>query len=166
VLIPSCIADTTFCRINRPYLSRWEYYNKDKHDHGLVYQVVCSLGKPFRILSFDGPFKGSAADVSIIRKTIIPKLLPEERILCDKSYWRETKCWCPPLGEIKGMTNEQKEERRNVTNLRQLVERVIGRLKTWGCLKKRWKFSWELHELCAKVVAKLTQLELYVFPLT
>jgi hypothetical protein len=147
-------------------LRPWEYYKKDKHTHGLVYQVVCSLGKPFRILSFLGPFKGSAADVSILRTTIVSKLLPGERILCDKGYWQEEKCWCPPTGEINGMSQEEKWERRNVTNMRQLVERVIGRLKNWGCLKKTWTFNWRLHELCAHVVAKLTQLDLHIHPLT
>jgi hypothetical protein len=147
-------------------MRQWEYFKQDKHDHGLLYQIVCSLGKPFRILAFHGPFKGSAADVSIIRSTIISKLLPEERVLCDKGYWREAKCWCPPTGEINRMTPEQKNERRNITNMRQLVERVLGRLKSWGCLKKRWTFSLWLHELCAHVVAKLTQLDLYVHPLT
>jgi hypothetical protein len=147
-------------------LRTWEYYKKDKKDHGLVYQIVCSLGKPFRILSFLGPFKGSAADVSILRATIIPKLLTGERILCDKGYYQEEKCWCPPVGEMNGMSQQQKLERRNITNLRQLIERVIGRMKSWGCLTKRWTQSWKLHGLCAHVVAKLTQLELYDNPLT
>jgi hypothetical protein len=140
-LSPSSVADSTFCRIKRPYLRQWEYYNKDKHAHGLVYQVVCSLGKPFRIISFTGPFKGSAADVTIIRSTIIPKLLPEERILCDKGYWQEEKCWCPPTGKMNTLSQEQKLERRNITNMRQIIERVIGRLKNWGCLNKIWTFS-------------------------
>ena len=115
-----------------------------------MYQVVCSLGKPFRFLSFDGPFKGAAADVSIIRATIIPKLLPDERVMCDKGYWQEEKCWCPPTGSMNSLSNEQKLERRKVTRIRQLNERLIGRLTMWGFFKRKWRSSWRLNELCAR----------------
>jgi hypothetical protein len=47
---------------------------------GLLYQVIVSLGQPFRILAFDGPFKGSAADVSIFRGSTLRRLLPGERV--------------------------------------------------------------------------------------
>lgn len=126
-LRPSCLCDTTFCRIRQPYLSPWEYFRKEKKDFALLYQVVVSLGKPFRILSFEGPFKGSAADVSIFRSTIKPQLLEEEYVMCDKGYFQEEKCWCPPTGFIQGLSDEQKFHRRAVTRIRQLNERLIGR---------------------------------------
>lgn len=81
---PSCLADTKFVKTSTPYLNSWHYYKVNKNTYGLVYQVVVSLGKPFRILSFDGPYKGAASDVSIIRDTIIPKLQPDELVMCDK----------------------------------------------------------------------------------
>jgi hypothetical protein len=147
-------------------LSPWEYYNKDKKAHGLLYQVVCSLGKPFRFLSFNGPFKGSAADVSILRTTVLPLLKEDEKIMCDKGYTQEEKCWCPPKGKITKMTQEEKCKRRKVTRIRHLNERLIGRLTKWGCFKRKWNKSWGLHKLCAHVAARLTQLEVYTFPIT
>ena len=151
--------------ITRPYLSEWEYFSSSKQDHGLVYQVVCSLGKPFRILSFDGPFKGSAADVSIFRSTIVPLLKEKEKVMTDRGYYQEqTYCWSPPTG--KPLSESEKIERRKVTCIRHLNERVIGRVNNWGCMTRRWRHSWELHSECAQVVSRLTQLELHAFPLT
>jgi ADP-ribose pyrophosphatase YjhB (NUDIX family) len=109
-----------------------------KNDTGLVYQVCCSLGKPFRFLSFDGPYKGAAADVSIFRSTILPKLRDRERVMCDRGYHQEARCWCPPTGNVNEMSVEEKKRRREVTRIRNLNERIIGRLKFWGCMRKRW----------------------------
>jgi len=157
--------DTTFVEIQTPHLSPWEYYNQHHNAHGFLYQVVCSLGKPFRFLSFDGPYKGSA-DVSIVRSTIIPKLREGERIMCDRGYHQEPLCWCPPTGPIANLSVDELRRRREVTRIRHLNERLIGRLKFWGCLAKKWNYSWSLQRLCARVAAKLTQLEVHANPLT
>lgn len=159
--------DTTFARIKQPHLHPWEYYNSHKEDFTLQYQLTASLGKPFRILSFEGPYKGSAADVSVFRETLVPLMKDKEKVMTDKGYWQdEVHCWCPPLGEISTMSLENKIKRRKVTRIRQLNERMIGRLKFWGLFKKRWNYTWEFHEICAHVIAKLTQLELLASPLT
>ncbi len=110
--------------------------------------------------------KGSAADVSIVRSTLIPLLEEEEKIMCDKGYRSEVKCWCPPLGKIATLSPEDKEKRREVTKVRHLNERLIGRIEMWGVFQKKWNKSIKLHKLCAHVAARLTQLELYVYPLT
>lgn len=162
---PSCLCDTTFIPVNRPYSSPWEYYNVAKKSHGFLYQVVCSLGKPFRILHFDGPFKGSAADVSIFRSTIVPMLKEGEKVMTDRGYYQETLfCWSPPTGKF--LSQEQMIERRKVTAIRHLNERVISRLKDWGVLRKKWRKSWQFQEECVHVVSRLTQLELHAYPLT
>jgi hypothetical protein len=96
----------------------------------------------------------------------MPQLKYEERVMCDKGYWQEKKCWCPPCGPMKTMSVEDKIERRNITRTRQINERVIGRITTWGCFKRKWRSSWRLHKLCAQVAARLTQLELRVNKLT
>jgi hypothetical protein len=124
------------------------------------------LGKPFRIISFEGPFKGSAADVSILRDTILSQLQDNEKLIADKGYLNEKKCITPPKGRMNQLTVEEKLERRKVTHIRQVNERVIGRLKMWGCFNKRWQSNWKMNKLCCHVAAKLTQLELYVYPLT
>lgn len=149
-----------------PYLNQWEYFNNNKKDYTLQYQVVCSLGKPFRILSFDGPFKGSAADVSIFRDTLVPSLVTNEKVMTDKGYHQEERCWHPPLGHINNLSVEDKIKRRKVTRIRNLNERLIGRLTFWGVFKKRWNYGFDFHELCAHVAARLTNLEVTAFPLT
>jgi len=166
-LQPSCLVDTTKVLISPPFLSPWEYYDKEQKVHCLLYQITCSLGKPFNILSFDGPFKGSSADVSIFRSTIVPLLEKNEKVMCDKGYWQEVEfCWCPPTGKISKLSNEEKIKRRKVTRIRHLNERVISRLHSWGCFQKKWKRSWTFQSICLHVVARLTQLELYSNPLS
>jgi len=164
--IPSCLVDTMFVKISRPTYHSWEYFNKHKCSHGFLYQVVCCLGKPFHIISFNGPFKGTISDISIFRNTISPMMLKGEKSIADKGYYYEKeRCWTPPLGKIQRLTQEEKLERRKVTRIRQLIERIIGRIRTWGCMNKDWNYGPEYHELCATVAAKLTNLELYAFPL-
>jgi hypothetical protein len=163
---PSCLVDSTFVRIRQPEISPWEYYNNHKKDFTLQYQIVCSLGLPFRILAFDGPFKGSAADVSIYRETVKPKLKPNEKVMCDKGYIQDETCWTPPRGPMNSLSVEDKIKRRKVTRIRQLNERSIGRLTFWGVFKKRWYHKKDFHELCAHVAARITNLELSAFPLT
>jgi hypothetical protein len=86
--------------------------------------------------------------------------------MCDRGYYQEPKCWYPPTGDISEMSEEEKRKRREVTAIRHLVERLIGRLMFWGCMDKRWNYSIELHQLFSRVAAKLTQLEVHVYPLT
>lgn len=152
--------DTTFARIKQPSLSPWEFYNKHKNDYTIQYQVTASLGRPFRILSFEGPYRGAAADVTVFRDTLVPLLKDGEKVMTDKGYWQDSHCWCPPKGDIAGMSVENKIKRRKVTRIRHLNERMIGRLKFWGLFKKRWNYKLDFHELCATVIAVLTQLEL------
>ena len=144
----------------------WEYYKKEKKRFALVYQISCSLGKPYRILSFHGPYKGSASDVGIFRETLKPKLLENERIMCDKAYLHDPACWCPPRGAMASLSVEEKKQRRKVTRIRQLNERLIGRIVSWGVFRRKWNHSWSFHALCAYVAARLTQLQVFYSPLT
>ncbi len=104
--------------------------------------------------------------MSILRSTIVPLLDDDEEVMCDKGYRQEEKCWCPPAGKIATLSNEDKIKRREVTRIRQLNERVIGRLVSWGVFKKKWNKGLQFHKLCAHVAARLTQLEFYACPLT
>jgi hypothetical protein len=165
-MVPSCLVDTKFVRTAEPHLSPWECYNVNKKAYGILYQVTVSLGKPYRILRFEGPFKGAASDVSIIIETLIPSLLSGEKVMCDKGYLNEDRCLTPPKGKFPTLDHEGRHLFIDITRVRQLNERVIGRLCLWGCFSKKWSLSFELHQLCANAAAKLTQLELYLYPLT
>lgn len=136
------------------------------HAFGFKYQVTCSLGKPFRLISFEGPFSGSASDVTIFRDTIAPHLIENERVMCDKGYYQDERCWCPPTGDQSSLTDAEKLAKRKVTRIRQLNERLNGRLKGWGFFRKKWRYGLTRHRLCASVCAKLTNLEVHAFPLT
>jgi len=103
-LRPSCLVDTTFVETTRPFMSPYFYFNSHKNKYGLLYQVTCSFGKPFRILHFAGPFKGGVSDVGIIRSTLIPLLRGGEMIMCDKGYLSEPRCWTAPRGKFQSLT--------------------------------------------------------------
>lgn len=153
-------------RTRIPYLRPYYYYNVKHADYGLLYQVACSVNYPIRIVEFSGPYKGSCADVTIFRETLRPLLRDGEMVMCDKGYLAEERCWTPPRGKFYTLTREQKGQSIEVTKIRQVNERVIGRIKDWGIMKKKWQLDFDFHELCARVVAKLTQLQLYTNPLT
>ena len=72
------MVDTTVVRIPRPVYSDWEYYNKNKKCHCFIFQVAVSFDQPYRILSFEGPFKGSTSDVAIFRTTLAPQMFVNE----------------------------------------------------------------------------------------
>jgi hypothetical protein len=166
-LQPSCLIDTTFIWTSKPYLSPWEYYNKDKHKYGIIYIVVCSLGKPFRFLAAYGPFKGAAADVSTFRMTLLPLLRHGEKLMGDRGYWQDLEhIWSPPTGDINTLTVEEKQQRREVTRIRHTVERLLGRLKQWNVLVRKWHLGFRFHQDCFDVCAKLTDLSVHYQPLT
>jgi hypothetical protein len=150
----------------KPYLRPYFYFNMRHGSYGLLYQVTCSLGTPYRILEFSGPYKGSCADVTIFRKSIICRLRDGERVLCDKAYAAESKCMTSPRGKYGSLSPIGRSQFIAVSRIRQINERVIGRCKQWGLLKKQWSLSFDLHERCALCIAKLTQLQLYSNPLT
>ncbi len=131
-----------------------------------MYQVTVSLGKPYRILEFSGPYKGSCSDVSIVRNSVIPMLEENEKIMCDKGYLNESRCITPVKGKFATLSREEKGFSLEVAQVRQLNERVIGRVMQWGLMTKKWTLGFDFHELCARCVAKLTQLQLYTSPLT
>lgn len=141
------------------------YYCLRKNAYGILYQVTVSLGRPYRILDFSGPFKGSCSDSSIIKATIIPQISEEEKIMCDKAYRFVPNCWTASAGKFSSLSSDERREYITIAKIRQLNERVIGRLAQWGVMKKKWPLSFDLHRLCARAVAKLTQLELFIYPL-
>lgn len=87
--------------------------------------------------------------------------------MTDRGYWQETTfVWCPPTGDISKLTTEEKKQRRMVTRIRHLIERLFGRLKKWTVLEKKWHLGWSFHSDMFRVCAKLTNLSLHYQPLT
>jgi hypothetical protein len=94
------IIDTTMTEIARPYLSPWEYWNKEYPCYALYYQVCVSVGTG-EIIHFAGPFKGAAADITIARQTIIYIYIYRVRQNCRKiNFTDETICTCYSLVAI------------------------------------------------------------------
>jgi hypothetical protein len=149
-----------------PYLQPYLYYDQHHNAYGLKYQVGCSISYPIRIVEFSGPYKGGRSDVGIFRSTLLPLLEERELVMCDKAYLAEKRCWTPPKGKFITLSREDKGKSIVVTKIRQVNERVIGRLSEWGVMDKKWNLDFEFHGECANGAAKLTQLQLYTNPLT
>jgi len=157
-LSPSHVVDVTFIPITQPYLCSWEYWNSEYHKFGFKYQITCSLGGP-KICSVHGPFKGSAADVSIYRQTIVPMLKVGEKGLGDSGYRHESNDHVIAAGSLDGIMVSK------AYRVRQNIERLIERMKNWGCLTVTWKYSWRLHKRCIEVIAQLANFILEFQPL-
>jgi hypothetical protein len=71
-----------------------------------------------------------------------------------------------PRGAFPSLNERGRRQFIGVATIRQIIERVIQRLKQWGVLaKKKWTLDFEFHRLCATAAAKLTQIQLYTNPL-
>ncbi len=143
-------------------MSAWEYWNAEYHTHSLKYQIVCSLGCP-HVIHVAGPFKGASADITIARKYLVPLLDPGEKVLADRAYHKDTHFWTPPKGPH--LDAREKATKKRIHAVRATVERLICRVKKFGCLRTVWPYSWRLHKQCVTVVCQLTNLQLLDEPL-
>jgi hypothetical protein len=117
------------------------------------------------MISICGPFKGCCADITIAKETLVPQMLFGERGMGDKVYNDEMFFLFPHRGEDQDLTREQKTFNFKVYSIRQAVERVIRRLKNFGCLKQKWRMSPSAHKVMTMVCAKLTNIQLAFEPL-
>lgn len=162
-LNPSFFVDTFSVNINRPRDDRaWEYYVGSEAK--VKYQIVCSLVSP-RIISLDGPYKGPAQDGSIASVTLGPKIRPGEKGYGDKQYRNCGFILCPVSGLRFQLSNSEKYFNYTIYSNRQDIERLIRRVKSFGCMKVRWPYSLELHQLAVVAIGKLVNLSLSFEPL-
>lgn len=132
----------------------------------VLFQTVASLGTN-RIVSVDGPFKGSAADVTIARESIIPQMLPDERLLADAGY-RHENCnhmIVAPGGQSASMTSTEREFAGQVHSARQVVERLYSRMQEFNVIKGVWRFDLDFLGDVFMAVAQITNYKLKYLPL-
>ena len=95
------------------------------------------------------------------------KLEPGEIGVADKGY-QGAEGLLTPLKKKKkaSLTEEQKKVNALISTARITVERTIGRIKNWGCLKRKWRGSMEDHWKYFMVVANLVNLSFDIRPLS
>jgi hypothetical protein len=132
----------------------------------------CGIGE---ILDIDGPFKGTGADITIARITIIPRMSVNEKVWTDAAYSRRDRPanfvleapFTPFLALVcgKNLSKEQKQTNKRIYRARQIVERSILCLKQYAHITQSWPYSFKLHCLCIYAQAKLVNFDLQYHPL-
>jgi hypothetical protein len=164
--VPSALIDTFFCHIEAPDEYPHEYYNPHYNGYGVKYQLVVAIGVP-AICSLSISYKGLASDALIAEVSGVYEEMDEhEAFLADKSYRGDpSKFVTPCSGHRTQLSEEDKARNYLIYRARQTVERVIKRLRVFGLLHQRWRYSIELHELCTMVICQLVNFLFLLQPL-
>lgn len=92
-------------------------------------------------------------------------LAPGEWGMGDKGYIGAARLLCPFKGKWANLLPDQQQFNRELGQLRVLVERTIGRIKTFKCLVAKWHHHLDLHPFAFAVCAHLTNISLIDSPL-
>lgn len=145
-------------------MNKWEYYIGTTCY--LKYQVVCSLGTQ-RVINLAGPYKGPASDTAVFHHSgVSDAMFSREKAMADKLYRFETQCITPVIGKRFNLADALNTYNYTVYSARQAVERLIKRIKNFGCIKSKWPYSIELHRRSVVCAAKLSNYYIVFKPLT
>ena len=162
---PSCMIDVTECEICEPQHYEWEYFSVKHQQHSLKYEIALSMDE--RIIWVNGPFKGSANDLTIARSEFVRQLPDNERALADLGYLGD---WHFIVPYKPARDHEQRIFNLHHYTLRQSIERVNKRVKQFNCLKNLWRLRGEegffLHKCAFHTICYLTQLSFEEQPLS
>lgn len=163
--MPSGIIDTFTVEVLQPVEQSWQYLF-EKHRYGIKYEIVCAIGNP-KIVWLSGPWRGTASDPTIARKSGIKSYLHEnEALLSDKIYRGDRQTFLTAVpGHTYVLEDEEKAYNFLVYSARNSVERLIRRITSSGIFQHVWRFSFKLHKKCMKAVSKLVNFTLIFEPL-
>ena len=149
------MVDTTKCPIVAPKEEEWHYL-VGSSKFALKYEIGVSFGVSSRIVWVSGPWKGAAADPTILRTSGLLEALPkDEALLADKIYkGLRHRIIVPRPGKF--LNAEGRAYNFLVYSARQTVERAIRRIKNSELCRSTWRSSIALHKLCFMAQCKLT----------
>ena len=141
------------CKIWQPTIFSKEWYSFKFRSGALLSKVVvCILTGD--ICWVNGPFKcGHYNDLTIFRKNLKNKLMPNEQVECDGGYRGDEKC-CAPM-QCGGPAEYEKKKEAGGRH-----KTINGRLKTWGILNSTYRHRLEMHGHAFMAIAVLTQLSI------
>lgn len=146
------------------FASRWYYFlNRADLFHSLV-AVHPATGK----IILCGGGVPSAHDKKIFENgDIRQSLTPGELGLGDKGYQGAEGLITPKKKSKRAkLTEEEKNANALIAKVRIIVERTIGRIKSFGCLNMRWRSAIELHHKYFTIICHLVNLSFDVRPLS
>ena len=167
-LCPSAAIDTKAMPVTRSICDEpWDLVNKRREGkHPMVlFQFVTSFSGEFVHVS--GPYKGTAADVTVARDSVFDLLKPGERLLADAGYRAEAEghCIVAPGGRSVAMSAEDRKFAGEVHSARQIVERALKRLHDFAFTHNTWRYDAKFMHECVLVACKLCNVYLHYHPL-
>lgn len=122
-----------------PFDKKW--YSHKFHGPGIRYEIAINI-KTGDIVSYHGPFPcGQFPDIKIFHSLLRKNLDPREYVIADRGYRGDIKVIMPD--HSRGDRRKFKEQ--NIIRARH--ESVNGRLKSWGCMKQRYRHNRNKHHL-------------------
>ena len=148
--------DGTDCRIRRQQGNPKSWHSHKFGGPGVRYEVAVCILTGF-IVWVLGPFPcGDWPDVTIFRFALKQLLDENERVEADDGYVGED-----PL-HVKAPASMVHDEKRRImrSRVRSRHETVNKRLKQFKCLETVFRHDVQLHGMCFRACAVLTQLEI------
>ncbi|ORY31116.1 hypothetical protein BCR33DRAFT_840685 [Rhizoclosmatium globosum] len=164
-LLPSCYVDGVHCYAEeRRPMYRGDYSHKLNHA-GWAFEVATALGTSKIVHIAGGVPAGDWPDLKLARETLVPRLLPNEKVAADKGY-REQQGNGNFITPVVNRQNDPAVDAHNrvLKRMGARHETVNKRIKDFQILKT-YRGEREKFPKIFKVVANLTQIKMRSEPL-
>jgi hypothetical protein len=113
---------------------------------------------------YTNPVPGRIHDIRVAREItgVVTELEEWELMVCDKGYQGLDNAVVPIRGS---WAPEHLEFNGWLYSIRSLIERSIGRIKTFKCLTEKWRHDLYYHPCAFQVCAQLANLTIRAHPL-
>eukprot|EP00732_Lithocolla_globosa_P000763 Lithocolla_globosa_v1_NODE_290_length_4624_cov_1165.781571.p2 type:complete len:303 gc:universal NODE_290_length_4624_cov_1165.781571:1257-2165(+) len=161
------VLDTTACRIQRPSSEPWQklFYSGKHKFHCLKYEVVVRIRDGVIVFISRMGAPGSIHDLTVYRKGLLPAMIHIfEHLLADKAYICNGLPFVTPYkGNPCYLSDFERKFNCFMSTFRVIVERTIGRMKSFSCLRQQWRHDLDLHHIAFSVCAHLTNINIREF---
>lgn len=159
----SGVVDVTRQRIQTPNFCAWEYWSGKDKFYALKYELAVSYRRPYKIIWFNGGYKGTISDIEVYRDQLKYALGNNEYLLGDKGYLGDPSLITPfknPHGDILRDPDKLRFNHK-LQIRRQTIERINKRVKDWRLAASTWRgFNYDFAITCFYVICKLVNLQL------
>ena len=110
--------------------------------------------------------KGSVSDLKMFQSKLKEKINRGEKMIADKGYIGEDKL-ITASKDFKNSkkTNNQLKFEKNLSSIRQDIERVNKRFKIFNIMGGIYRGDFDTHKICTEVIAKLLNIIFKKHPL-
>ena len=154
------VIDATEQQIQRPHKKQKSYYSGKKKKHTIKTEIRTTINGEITYVSKSYP--GAMHDMKVHGQS--PPVHPETETLVDLGYQglakRHSKTHLP-YKKKKGssLTQSEKQHNRSLSQMRIIVENIIGDLKTFRILSERYRNKMKRYNLKFKIIAGLVNIK-------